>query len=211
MKEKVRFLGLDVHAETITVAVAEPDGEVRSLGTIANRAESIRKLVKKLGPVEQLRACYVGGAGSEVRGDRADSDAHEGRRPGEDGPAGRGAIGSQLPVRRSDRGMGAGRGFRGASRFGACARVGQAGPVAGASSAQQVPAADGSAAGGGDESVDDALPGVGAPASLRAIGAASHAGGLSARGRSHDRPSQAPARRRTLERIMRQAQPDSRH
>ena len=61
MKEKVRFLGLDVHAETIAVAVAEPDGEVRSLGTIPNRAESIRKLVKKLGPVEQLRACYEAG------------------------------------------------------------------------------------------------------------------------------------------------------
>jgi transposase len=61
MKEKVRFLGLDVHAETIAVAIAEPDGEVRSLGAIANRAESIRKLVKKLGPVEQLRACYEAG------------------------------------------------------------------------------------------------------------------------------------------------------
>jgi transposase len=61
MKEKVRFLGLDVHAETIAVAVAEPDGSVRSLGTIANRAESIRKLVKKLGSVEQLRACYEAG------------------------------------------------------------------------------------------------------------------------------------------------------
>jgi len=61
MKEKVRFLGLDVHAETIAVAVAEPDGEVRSLGTIVNRAESIRKLVKKLGPVEQLQACYEAG------------------------------------------------------------------------------------------------------------------------------------------------------
>jgi transposase len=61
MKEKVRFLGLDVHAETIAVAIAEPDGEVRSLGTILNRAESIRKLVKKLGPVEKLRACYEAG------------------------------------------------------------------------------------------------------------------------------------------------------
>jgi hypothetical protein len=48
MKKKVRFLGLDVHAEMIAVAVAEPAGDVRSLGTIANRAESIRKLVKKL-------------------------------------------------------------------------------------------------------------------------------------------------------------------
>ena len=61
MKEKVRFLGLDVHAETIAVAIAEPEGEVRSLGTIANREESIRKLVKKLGPVEQLRACHEAG------------------------------------------------------------------------------------------------------------------------------------------------------
>ena len=61
MKEKVRFLGLDVHAETIAVAVAEQDGEVRSLGMIANRAESVRKLMKKLGPAEQLRACYEAG------------------------------------------------------------------------------------------------------------------------------------------------------
>ena len=61
MKGKVRFLGLDVHAETISVAVAEPDGEVRSLGTIANREESIRQLIKKVGPVEQLRACYEAG------------------------------------------------------------------------------------------------------------------------------------------------------
>jgi transposase len=61
MKGKVRFLGLDVHAETIAVAIAEPDGEVRSLGMIANRTESIRKLVKKLGPVEQLKACYEAG------------------------------------------------------------------------------------------------------------------------------------------------------
>jgi transposase len=61
MKNKVRFLGLDVHAETIAVAIAEPDGEVRSLGTIANRAESVRKLVKKLGPAEHLKACYEAG------------------------------------------------------------------------------------------------------------------------------------------------------
>lgn len=57
----VRFLGLDVHADTIAVAVAEPNGEVRSLGIIPNRAESIRKLVKKLEPAEHLRACYEAG------------------------------------------------------------------------------------------------------------------------------------------------------
>lgn len=57
----VRFIGLDVHAETIAVAVAEPNGEVRSLGIIAHRVEAIKKLVKKLGPIEQLRVCYEAG------------------------------------------------------------------------------------------------------------------------------------------------------
>jgi len=57
----VRFVGLDVHAETIAVAVAEPTGEVRSLGVIPNRSESIRRVVKKLGPVERLRVCYEAG------------------------------------------------------------------------------------------------------------------------------------------------------
>ena len=61
MREKLRFLGLDVHAETISVAVAEPDGTVRSLGTIANREDAIRKFIRKLGPAEQLRACYEAG------------------------------------------------------------------------------------------------------------------------------------------------------
>ena len=30
--KKVQFVGLDVHADTIAVAVAEPDGTVRSVG-----------------------------------------------------------------------------------------------------------------------------------------------------------------------------------
>lgn len=58
---KIRFVGLDVHAETIAVAVAEQGGEVRSLGTIPNRLESIRKLIGKLGPVNELRICYEAG------------------------------------------------------------------------------------------------------------------------------------------------------
>jgi transposase len=61
MKKKVRFLGMDVHAETITIAIAEAEGEVRRLGTIANREEAIRKLIKKVGRVEELRACYEAG------------------------------------------------------------------------------------------------------------------------------------------------------
>src|ERR1041384_168798 len=58
---KVIFVGLDVHADTIAVAVAETSGEVRSLGVIPNRLESIRKMVHKVGVVQQLRACYEAG------------------------------------------------------------------------------------------------------------------------------------------------------
>jgi transposase len=58
---KIRFIGLDVHADTIAVAVAEPDGEVRPLGMIPNRLESVRKMVVTLGPVKQLKACYEAG------------------------------------------------------------------------------------------------------------------------------------------------------
>lgn len=62
MQKTTRFLGLDVHAETIAVAVADAGraGEVRSLGTMPNRPESVRKLIKKLGPAG-LQACYEAG------------------------------------------------------------------------------------------------------------------------------------------------------
>jgi transposase len=58
---KVRFVGLDVHADTIAVAVAEQDGEIRSHGIIPNRLESIRKLMRKLGPAKQIKTCYEAG------------------------------------------------------------------------------------------------------------------------------------------------------
>ncbi len=64
MEKDSRFVGLDVHAETIAVGVAEPGGEVRSLGTIPNTPEAVRRLVrlvKKLGPPETLRVCYEAG------------------------------------------------------------------------------------------------------------------------------------------------------
>jgi transposase len=57
----LRFLGLDVHAATIAVAVAEADGEARSLGVIPNRPDAITRLLRKLGPRAHLRACYEAG------------------------------------------------------------------------------------------------------------------------------------------------------
>src|SRR6266705_6433363 len=61
MKNDIRYVGLDVHAETIAVAVVEPDGEMRFLGTIPNRPEAVRRLVKRLGSTTQLKACYEAG------------------------------------------------------------------------------------------------------------------------------------------------------
>src|SRR5713101_422282 len=61
MKHDIRFVGLDVHAESITVSVIEPDGEIRSLGSIPNRPEAVRCLVKRLGPPSRLRMCYEAG------------------------------------------------------------------------------------------------------------------------------------------------------
>lgn len=62
MRDATRFVGLDVHAETIAVAVADPGrtGEVRELGIIANEPSAVRKLFSKLG-TKKLKACYEAG------------------------------------------------------------------------------------------------------------------------------------------------------
>src|SRR5689334_23005355 len=58
-----RFVGLDVHAETISVAVAEPgrNGPVRSLGGVANGGGPLAKLLAKLGKPSDLHICYEAG------------------------------------------------------------------------------------------------------------------------------------------------------
>src|SRR5438093_9761334 len=61
MPTNLRYLGLDVHAETIAAAIAEPDGEGRAIGIRPNGPEAITKLIRKLEPRHGLHACYEAG------------------------------------------------------------------------------------------------------------------------------------------------------
>ena len=61
MKKPTRWVGLDVHAETIAVAVAEEDGTVRSVGTIPNEPAAVDRMMRKLGDKSTLRVCYEAG------------------------------------------------------------------------------------------------------------------------------------------------------
>ena len=63
MNKFSKYVGLDTHKETIAVAVADAlGGKPRYYGQIANTAEEIRKLVKRLCPDgEVLSFCYEAG------------------------------------------------------------------------------------------------------------------------------------------------------
>ena len=63
MTQPMVYLGMDVHKETITVALAhvESPAQVEELGTIANRAEPIRRLMQRLGARYSIRVCYEAG------------------------------------------------------------------------------------------------------------------------------------------------------
>ena len=66
MKEasrKTKYVGLDVHAASIVVVVANAGrkGEVRSYGRIDSRPESLKKVLKKLGAGKDLHVCYEAG------------------------------------------------------------------------------------------------------------------------------------------------------
>jgi len=63
---QMKFIGLDVHKETIAVAITDESrtSEVRFYGTIPNTPEAIRRLVDRLCAGRELHFCYeAGGCG----------------------------------------------------------------------------------------------------------------------------------------------------
>jgi len=61
MMKNTRYVGLDVHGETIAAAMGEEQGKVRSLGQFPNRPEAVRRFIQQLGGPEGLKVCYEAG------------------------------------------------------------------------------------------------------------------------------------------------------
>jgi transposase len=62
MTKNIRYVGLDVHRDTIAVAVADSGrAGAESLGTIPHREEAVARLMRRLGPARTLRVCYEAG------------------------------------------------------------------------------------------------------------------------------------------------------
>lgn len=61
--EPQKFVGFDVHKETIAIAVADRGASApRSVGVIRNDLDELRKALRRLGSPAQLRVCYEAGA-----------------------------------------------------------------------------------------------------------------------------------------------------
>jgi transposase len=62
MSSTVRYVGLDVHKETVVIAVADDNARAAEvLGEVPHEASRILARLRKLGPVETLRVCYEAG------------------------------------------------------------------------------------------------------------------------------------------------------
>jgi transposase len=67
MSKVSKFVGLDVHKESIAVAIARGDSAAESLGTIPNDPDAVVKLVHRLGADDGLWCYEAGPCGYELR------------------------------------------------------------------------------------------------------------------------------------------------
>ena len=59
---ETKFVGMDVHKDTIALAVAAADGSApRFLGTIPNTPKALHQKLRGIGPAEHLQCCYEAG------------------------------------------------------------------------------------------------------------------------------------------------------
>lgn len=113
---KIRFVGLDVHKDTIAVAYALADrgAEVVSLGTIGTRQYAIDKLIRRLeakgatlvfayeaGPCGYWRYRYLTRQGLACMVVAPSLIPRKAGRPGEDGPSRRSHAGPSAAQRES--------------------------------------------------------------------------------------------------------------
>ena len=155
MEEGIKFfVGLDVHKDTIAVAVAEAGrAPARLVGSIAHDVGKLLKLLARYGEPAQVQVVYEAGPtgyglqrelarrGYQLPGDCAVVDSEACGRSGQDRPSRWLAPGRARACRRIARGVDSGSGRRGDSRLGPCARGCGQRPYPGTAATQRLPAA----------------------------------------------------------------------
>lgn len=62
MSTRLRFVGLDVHKDSVTMAVAEEGRDAAKVFvTVPNEWHAVHKALKRLGAFGRLRCCYEAG------------------------------------------------------------------------------------------------------------------------------------------------------
>src|SRR5678816_1393232 len=70
MNKELLYVGLDVHAQTVSIALADPGGEVRNYGSVSSCLGTLEKTIRRIRnahPGAELRVCYEAHQGCPSR------------------------------------------------------------------------------------------------------------------------------------------------